>query len=126
MNVTTNPALIPMPIPGIRHATLAGSEQGLKALSVWQQIIAPGGATPPHRHDCEEVVMCSGGRGELRLGQARKQSFGPNQTVCIPRNALHQIVNTGDEPLAIVAVFSRSPVEVYLPDGEELSLPWSS
>ena len=126
MNVTNNPALIATPIPGIQHATLAGSDQGLKALSVWQQIIAPGSATPPHRHDCEEVVLCSGGRGELRLGQTRKQSFGANQTVCIPRNALHQIVNTGDEPLAIVAVFSRSPVEVCLPDGEELVLPWSS
>jgi quercetin dioxygenase-like cupin family protein len=126
MHVIDNPGLVATPIPGIQHATLAGSEQGLKALSIWQQIIQPGGATPPHRHDCEEVVLCSAGRGELRLGQVRKQAFGANQTICIPRNALHQIVNTGDEPLAIVAVFSRSPVEVYLPDGESLDLPWSS
>jgi quercetin dioxygenase-like cupin family protein len=126
MNVTTNPDLVPTPFPGIQHATLAGSAQGLKTLSVWQQILQAGAATPPHRHDCEEVVLCSAGRGELRLGNTRKQEFSANQTVCIPRNALHQIVNTGDEPLAIVALFSRSPVEVCLPDGEPILLPWSS
>lgn len=125
MIVSPNLELVPTPFPGIHHATLAGSAQGLKALSVWQQVLEPGAVTPPHRHDCEEVVMCSAGRGELYIGGGRF-SFGPNETVCIPRNALHQIVNSGDEPLALVAVFSKSPVDVYLPDGEGVALPWSS
>ena len=70
MNVSPNPVLAASPFPGILHATLAGSEQGLKQLSIWQQILEPGAATPPHRHDCEEVVLCSAGRGELRFGDA--------------------------------------------------------
>jgi quercetin dioxygenase-like cupin family protein len=125
MIVTPNLDLSPTPFPGILHTTLAGSAQGLHALSVWRQILEPGASTPPHRHDCEEVVMCSAGQGELHLGEGRF-TFGPCDTVCIPRNALHQIVNAGAEPLALVAVFSKSPVEVYLPDGAAVTLPWSS
>ena len=126
MNVTPNPNLTATPFPGIQHATLAGSAQGLKSLSVWQQVLEAGAATPPHRHDCEEVVLCSAGHGELRLEHGRSQRFGANETVCIPRNALHQIVNVGEEPLALVALFSKSPVEVQLPDGELIELPWAS
>jgi quercetin dioxygenase-like cupin family protein len=130
MKVSPNPVLAASLFPGILHATLAGSEQGLKHLSVWQQILEPGAATPPHRHDCEEVVLCSAGRGELRFAHHeegnRRLSFGAHQTVSIPRNALHQLVNVGREPLHIVAVFSKSPVEVQLPDGEPVALPWPS
>src|SRR6476646_4105054 len=99
MQVLTNAAPAASPIPGIHHTTLAGSAQGLKQLSIWQQIVAPGGATPPHTHDCEEVVMCTAGRGEVLFGDGRKRAFGANQTVVIPANELHQIVNSGDEPL---------------------------
>ena len=125
MKVVANPPLSPSAFPGIQHATLAGSDQGLTQLSLWQQVLQPGSATPPHRHDCEEVVMCTAVTGSLLYG-ARRLSFGPNNTVCIPRNALHQIVNDGGEPLHITAVFARSPVEAYFPDGQRIDLPWAS
>lgn len=124
MQVITNAALAASAIPGIQHATLAGSKQGLKQLSIWQQVIAPGGATPPHTHDCEEVVMCLAGRGALLFGEGRRLEFGANQTVIIPANQLHQLVNCGDAPILAVAAFGRSPVQVYLPDGQPLELPW--
>ena len=125
MNVSTNPAPSRSALPGILHATLAGSKSGLKGLSVWTQVLDPGSATPPHRHDCEEVVLCSAGRGELRI-DGRALPFGPNTTLNIPRNALHELVNMGDEPLHIIAIFSRSPVVAYLPDGQLIDLPWST
>ena len=125
MQVSPNPSLTRSSLPGILHATLAGSKHGLRGLSVWSQILEAGSATPPHRHDCEEVVLCSGGRGELRFGD-RSLPFGADNTVTIPRNALHQIVNVGDEPLSIVAIFGRSPVEAYFPDGQRIDLPWAS
>ncbi|SNT00029.1 Auxin binding protein [Noviherbaspirillum humi] len=123
MHVLSNQQPSPSVIPGLAHATLAGHDDGLSKLSVWQQSIAPGGATPPHRHDCEEVVMCGSGEGELRIG-GEAERFGSNMTVVIPANAEHQIVNVGNEPLQIVAVFSMSPVQVFLPDGAALDLPW--
>ncbi|MCL4182176.1 MAG: cupin domain-containing protein [Burkholderiaceae bacterium] len=115
----------PMPIPGLQHATWAGSDDGLEQLSLWRQTIAPGAATPPHRHDCEELVMCSSGAGELHIG-AEVHRFGAGQTVAVPRNVLHQIFNVGQEEMNIVAVLAATPVEVYLPDGSRLDLPWRS
>jgi oxalate decarboxylase/phosphoglucose isomerase-like protein (cupin superfamily) len=138
MHITQNIEPSPSAIPGIRHSTLAGSAQGLKHLSVWDQVLEPGSATPPHRHDCEEVVLCSAGRGVIvleALGErgresggrlTRTEQFAAGNTICIPRNAVHQILNTGDEPLRLVALFSATPVVPYLPDGSRIELPWMS
>lgn len=131
MNVIQNSEPTPSAIPGIRHSTLAGSAQGLKELSVWDQVLDAGAVTPPHRHDCEEVVLCSAGRGVLVLEGAngaldRSEPFAAGTTVCIPRNALHQILNVGEEPLHLVALFSATPVVPHLPDGTRIDLPWTT
>ncbi|EWS57433.1 Auxin binding protein [Methylibium sp. T29-B] len=65
--VVSHPALLPELLPGIRHRTLAGPDDGLSSLEVWSQSIAGHGATPPHRHDCEEVVLVLAGRGLLAM-----------------------------------------------------------
>jgi len=109
--------------PGIEHATLAGSAEGLRAMSIWQQSVAPGAATPPHRHDCEEVVMCHAGEGELHV-EGRIERFTAGQIVVIPADVQHQILSVGEEPLRFVAVFSVSPVQAYFPDGTPIALPW--
>ena len=55
------------PLPGISHATWAGAQDGLSQLSIWRQTLAPGAATPPHSHDCDEVVLCLSGFGEVHV-----------------------------------------------------------
>ena len=114
-----------MPIPGLAHATWAGCDDGLEQLSVWRQRLEPGAATPPHQHDCDEVVMCLAGRGELHAGGA-VQAFGAQSTLILPRGRVHQIFATGLEPLEIVGVFAATPVATRLPDGTALELPWRS
>ncbi|HKU88439.1 MAG TPA: cupin domain-containing protein [Steroidobacteraceae bacterium] len=126
MNVTPNPVLTQSPFPGILHATLAGSAQGLKRLSIWEQVLKSGSSTPPHSHDCEEVVMCLGGRGDLLFGDGRRLRFGVNQTLTIPPNQVHQILNAGPEALHVVAVFSQSPVRVKKPDGDAVDMSWAT
>lgn len=126
MNVTPNPVLTQSPFPGILHATLAGSAQGLKRLSIWEQVLKSGSSTPPHSHACEEVVMCLGGRGDLLFGDGRRLRFGVNQTLTIPPNQVHQILNAGPEALHVVAVFSQSPVRVKKPDGDAVDMPWAT
>ena len=116
---------LPSGIPGIAHATLAGGDHGLKNISVWRQQVMPGSATPPHLHDCEEVVLCSAGEGELHIA-GKTERFGAGQTVVIPANADHQIISIGQEALEFVAVFSTSPVVAHFPDGEQIMLPWST
>lgn len=112
-------------IPGVFHATWAGSRDGLRNLSLWRQSLAAGGATPPHSHECEEIVMCLSGRGEVHLA-GEVHAFGPQQTVLLPAGVVHQIFNVGPEPLETAAVFAATPVPVALPDGSALELPWHS
>ena len=115
----------PAPIPGLAHATWAGHDEGLSQLSLWRQTLAPGAATPPHRHDCDEVVLCQSGEGELQVdGEVHR--FGPGTTLVLPKGRHHQIFATGAAPLEILGIFGSSPVGTFLPDGEALDLPWRS
>ena len=123
MYVIENSKLPGSELPGLKHRTLAGSGNGLRNLSVWKQSIAAGGATPPHRHDCEEVIVIESGRGELHLN-GRIHRFGPDTTLVIPRNAPHQLINSGDEPIRLLGVLAVSPVAVFFPDGQPIELPW--
>lgn len=123
MNVHANSALIPDVLPGLAHRTLAGPEHGLSQLEVWSQEIAAHGATPPHRHDCEEVIMIASGAGVLRI-EGGEQHFRAGDTVVIPRNVDHQVLNTGDTPLRLVAALAMAPVLAVFPDGKAIDLPW--
>jgi quercetin dioxygenase-like cupin family protein len=125
MYVRDNTTLAQSSIPGIQHTTLACADNGLKELSVWRQTVDTGQSTPPHRHACEEVVMVQSGCGELHIG-GEVHRFGPDATLVIPAEVDHQIVNSGDEPLRLLAAFSATPVPTVCPDGQPLPLPWRS
>lgn len=112
-------------LPGLMHSNWAGSEHGLSGLTVWRQSIAPGAATPPHRHACDEAVVCLAGEGTLHVG-ATSHRFAAGHTVAIPADVDHQIVNTGAQPLEILASLAAAPVAVKLPDGSALPLPWQA
>lgn len=123
MYVIEQPRPTAVPIPGIDHATWVGQDDGLKQISIWRQTVAPGAATPPHRHDCDEVVLCQAGHGELHVdGQVHR--FGADCTLVLPRERVHQIFNVGSIPMEIVGVFGATPVGTFLPDGAVLELPW--
>jgi mannose-6-phosphate isomerase-like protein (cupin superfamily) len=123
--MTVVPQLHPAatPLAGVAHATWAGEADGVQQLSVWRQSMAASGATPPHRHDVDEVVLCLSGHGELHIDGA-VHAFCGGQTLVLPRDSTHQIFNVGEEPLETVGVFGGSPVQTYLPDGSALPLPW--
>lgn len=125
MHVIENAGRSTSDLPGIEHLTLAGAAQGLTRLSVWRQSMSPGTATPPHRHDCEEVVLVLSGSGEVDIG-GRRFAFGPDTTLVLPPEVPHQIFNTGGTPLVTLAAFSSTPVGAFLPDGAPLALPWES
>jgi quercetin dioxygenase-like cupin family protein len=113
----------PTPIPGIEHSTWAGAADGLSQLSVWRQTLAPGAASPPHRHDCDEVVMCLAGWGEVHTG-GQVHRFGADTTVALPKDEVHQLFNVGPLPLELLSVLAATPVHTELPDGQAIDLPW--
>ncbi len=123
MNVIEHSRPAASPIPGVAHATWAARSDGLEQLSIWRQTLAPGASTPPHRHDCDEVVMCLSGWGELHIGDS-VQRFGADCSLILPKNRDHQFFNIGPQPLEIIGIFGSTPVVTRLPDGSVLDLPW--
>lgn len=123
MTIIANHQVPHQQLPGLDHQTLANLDSGLKHLSMWRQTMAPGAATPPHRHDCEEIVLVQTGSGELHLG-GKVTAFGPDSTLVIPRNADHQIINTSSVEMNVIAAFAGTGFEVHFPDGQPIPLPW--
>jgi mannose-6-phosphate isomerase-like protein (cupin superfamily) len=116
---------VAMPIPGIAHSTWASHADGLSQISIWRQTLAAASATPPHSHDCDEVVLCLSGWGEVH-SDGNVQRFGAETTVVLPKGRVHQLFNVGPMPLELIGVFGATPVATALPTGETIALPWSS
>jgi mannose-6-phosphate isomerase-like protein (cupin superfamily) len=110
--------------PGLSHQTLAGPSDGLKGMEVWLQTIDAGATTPVHRHDCDEVIVVQAGSGTCMI-EGKITEFGPNSTLVLPANAVHQICNTGDDDLVILATLGMAPVRVETADGQLMKLPWN-
>ena len=98
---------------------------GLWSTEVWMQTVEPGVLTPVHYHDCEEVIIVLRGSGQLSI-DGKVIEFGPNSTLIIPPDIVHQLANSGTEEILLIASFSSTPTKVFTPDGEELVLPWQS
>ena len=125
MNIHSNSALVPEALPGLAHRTLAGPEHGLRAIEVWSQCIDANGATPPHRHDCEEVVIVLDGEGTVTT-QGAETRFKSGDTIILSPNEVHQLANTGQGPLRVIGVFGMAPVRAEFPDGTPIALPWQA
>lgn len=112
-------------LPGLHHQTVAGHEHGIKTMEVWRQTIAPGAETPIHFHDCEEVIVILSGSGICRAGE-EDFYFSANSTLVIAPNVVHQIGNTSDDDMQLIAALGMAPVRVKTADGAELKLPWDA
>jgi len=123
MQVRHIEAIAPVTLPGLTHRTLASHATGIRAFEVWQQALGPGAATPMHRHDCEEVIVFTGGSGVMRHA-GREYPCGAGTVLLCAPNELHQIANTGDGDLTLYGVLSTSPVPVLDAEGRVIELPW--
>ena len=123
MQVIQNETVEKHQLPGLEHQTLAGRRDGMQQFEVWRQTIAAGAATPVHRHDCEEVIVVFSGEGVCRCGD-EDFVFKADESVLIPPNRVHQIINTGTEDLKIMATLAMAPVKVETETGDAMPLPW--
>ncbi len=110
-------------VPGIKHQVVAGQEQGVKTMEVWLQTIEPGGRTPLHCHDCEEVIVAVRGSGRVTIA-GETIDFGHNSTLIFPPNVVHEIINTGNEDLFLVEALGMAPVRLKSADGTPVHRPW--
>ena len=101
---------------------IATKRMGAQNFEVWRTSVAPGSATPPHRHATEEVFIFLSGRGRATIGEQTVEFSAP-ATVIAPAGIEHQFFNSGDTPTdAIVIVGVGSAI--YDHAGKEMTLPW--
>jgi quercetin dioxygenase-like cupin family protein len=125
MPIVNNDELETLKVPGLRHQTIGGHKQGVKTMEVWLQTIAPGAGTPVHCHACEEVILILSGSGTCTV-EGETFAFGPNSTLVLEPDVVHQIVNTSDEDMRLVAALGMAPVRVKTADGAALPVPWEA
>ena len=125
MPIVNNADLEILELPGLRHQTIAGHRQGVETMEVWLQTIAPGAGTPVHRHACEEVVLILSGSGTCMV-EGETVAFGPNSTLILKPDVVHQIVNTSNVEMKLVGILAMAPVRVKTADGQPLPLPWEA
>ncbi len=63
-----------------------------------------GGQVPWHNQEQEEVYFVVSGRGEMCLGEERRE-LTTGQLAFIPPGVFHQLTNLGDEPLIMIYVY---------------------
>ena len=112
-------------LPGITHQTVGGHLQGVRSMEVWVQTISPGAATPIHCHACEEVIVVLTGSGECTVG-GKTTPFGPNTTLILEPDVVHQIVNTSNHDMKLIAALGMAPVRVKTGEGDALPVPWDA
>ena len=125
MPIFKNDEVETLELPGLRHQTIGGHKQGVRSMEVWLQTMAPGAATPVHCHACEEVILILSGSGTCTV-RNETFAFGPNSTLVLEPDVVHQIVNTSGEEMKLVAALGMAPVRVKTVDGTPLPVPWQA
>jgi len=72
-------------------------------------VIFPNGKVPMHEHENEEVYTVLKGSGEMHVGE-EVQRMEAVSSVYIPPNQPHSLVNTGDEDLEMMFVYSPATI----------------
>ena len=94
------------------------------AMSLMHVVLLPGEGHERHNHpDSDEILYILAGRGEQMVDDSDTFGIGPGQAVFIPKGAFHSTVNTGWEPLALLAIYAPAGAEEALkglPDHREI------
>jgi len=78
---------------------LAYRNSNIRAQSLAEARIPPGGATTPHFHPrTEEIYYILEGRGIMRMGDETRE-VGPGDAIAIPPGIVHQISNPAPDLL---------------------------
>ena len=84
--------------------------------AVIEQIVAPGGGPPPHKHKGEEeLFMVEEGEFEIMFGGETKKG-GPGTIAMLPRGIPHGFRNSGKVPGKVLIVISPARFEGFFVD----------
>lgn len=105
---------------GNHIAGVATPASGAQQVEMWRGRMDAQSASPPHRHDTEEVVLFLKGSGRATIAD-REVTFRAGDTVMLPAGVLHQLF--ADTECEFVSAMPLGGT-VQLPDGVVMELPW--
>jgi quercetin dioxygenase-like cupin family protein len=105
---------------GNHIAGVATPTSGARQVEMWRGRMDAQSASPPHRHDTEEVVLFLKGSGRATISD-REVRFQAGDTVLLPAGELHQLF--ADTACEFVAAMPLGGT-VQRPDGVVMDLPW--
>jgi oxalate decarboxylase/phosphoglucose isomerase-like protein (cupin superfamily) len=95
------------------------------AVSMMHVILLPGKGHDRHNHpNSDEILYILAGEGDQMVDDREPFRVRPGQTVFIPKGAFHSTLNTGYEPMVILAIYAPAGAEEVLkelPDYREVS-----
>jgi oxalate decarboxylase/phosphoglucose isomerase-like protein (cupin superfamily) len=109
---------------GVIKPLVAADNTAEAGVSLMHVVLLPGQGHERHNHpDADEILYILAGRGEQMVDDADTFPVGPGQAVFIPTGAFHSTVNTGWEPLTLLAIYAPAGAEQALkglPDYREI------
>ncbi len=105
---------------GNHIAGVATRTSGAQQVEMWFGRMDANAATPPHRHDTEEVVLFLRGSGRATVAD-REVRYQPGDTLILPAGAVHQIFSETESEFVSALPMGGT---VTLPDGVAIDLPW--
>jgi len=106
--------------PLVAAANTPGAE-----LSLMHVVLLPGQGHVRHNHpDSDEILYLLAGSGEQMVDDGEPFAVGAGHAVFIPKGAFHSTVNTGWEPLTLLAIYAPAGAEealAGLPDHQQLA-----
>ena len=91
----------------------ADSDEG--TVSVVHVVMSPGRGHERHNHpEADELIHVLSGEGEQTLGDEEPFPLRAGQTVVIPKGVWHSTINSGWEPMAVLAIYAPAGPEQVL------------
>jgi oxalate decarboxylase/phosphoglucose isomerase-like protein (cupin superfamily) len=94
-------------------------------VSLMHVVLLPGQGHERHNHpDSDEILYILAGAGDQMVDDGDPFPVRPGQAVWVPKGAFHSTVNTGWEPLVLLAIYAPAGAEQVLktlPDYREVA-----
>ena len=109
---------------GVIKPLVSADNTDRPAVSLMHVILLPGKGHERHNHpESDEILYILAGEGDQMVDDGEPFAVRPGQTVFIPKGAFHSTLNTGYEPMVILAVYAPAGAEQVLrelPDYREV------
>ena len=89
------------------YLLVAESTVGAKHITTTLVVMEPGGIQKPHHHETEQCYMILEGKGMMEI-DGEKTTVKAGDTIFIPSNSLHSLINDGESILKYIS--AGSPV----------------